>query len=213
MLFSTPHKSPAQTQISELRDYPEWHRGRQRYGLWAIPIDCPAVLARMQTARELLGDWLHPDYLRQAHITLFVCGFEAHQPRHDDDFCSDQLERQREDLQRLPLAPFKLQIGNLDSFASAAFLQVRDPQQRLQPLRDCLAESTVEIRQSPYLAHLTLGLYRQTVSAQEWRERTAALSRLQPLSFRVNELHYCTYQADQLFGPLRYDSSVPLAIA
>lgn len=213
MLFSTPHNSPAQTQICELRDYPEWHRGRQRYGLWAIPVDCPALLARMQAARELLGDWLHPGYLRQAHITLFVCGFEAPKRRYDDDFCSDQLQRQHENLQRLQCAPFELQIGSLDSFASAAFLQIGDPQRRLQPLRDCLAGSAAEIRQSPYLPHLTLGLYRQTVSAQDWCERTAALSRLEPLNFTVNELHYCTYQADQLFGPLRYDTCVPLAIA
>ncbi|MBB1520067.1 2'-5' RNA ligase family protein [Aquipseudomonas guryensis] len=213
MRFSTAHNSPTHTQICELRDYPEWHCGRKRYGLWAIPVGCPAVLARMQAARELLGDWLHPGYLRQAHITLFVCGFEALQRRYDDDFCSDQLQRQREDLQRLPLAPFELQIGRLDSFSSAAFLQVDDPQRRLQPLRDCLTGHAEEIRQSPYLPHLTLGLYRQSISAQAWRERAAALSQPQPLHFTVHELHYCTYQADQLFGPLRYDTCVPLAIA
>lgn len=211
MRFSTAHNSPTHTQICELRDYPEWHRGRQRYGLWAIPVDCPAVLARMQAARELLGDWLHPGYLRQAHITLFVCGFEALQRRYDDDFCSAQLQHQLDALRRLPLAPFELQIGSLDSFASAAFLQIGDPQRRLQPLRGCLAGQAEEVRQSPYLPHLTLGLYRRSISGQAWRERAAALSRLPPLPLAVRELHYCTYQADQLFGPLQVEQRIALS--
>ena len=34
MLFSDPANSPAETLVTELRDYPQWHRGRQRYGVW-----------------------------------------------------------------------------------------------------------------------------------------------------------------------------------
>lgn len=211
MLLSQAQTGPTHTLPCELRDYPQWHRGRQRYAVWSIPVDCPAVLARMQAARELLGDWLHPADQRQAHITLFVCGFIASQRQHSDDFTAPQLERQSQALAQLRPRAFSLQIGGLDSFASAAFLQVTDARQQLPLLRRQLAGATREIRQAPYHPHLTLGLYRQRIAAAAWRERATALAELPPLPLAVKELHYCSYQAQQLFGPLRVERRLPLA--
>jgi len=56
-------------------DYPEWHKGRQRYGVWYIPIDDAVVADYCCQLRGELHELLADDYRRQWHITLFVNGF------------------------------------------------------------------------------------------------------------------------------------------
>ncbi|WP_068829275.1 2'-5' RNA ligase family protein [Pseudomonas sp. BMS12] len=196
--------------VSAQRDYPEWHRGRPRYALWAIEVASPAILARLHSARELLGDWLHPAGQRQAHITLFVCGFPCQAAGHDDDIPLALLEAQRIALQRLHAERFELHIGGLDSFASAPFLRVEDPQGRLPALRQALAAVHPEIRQAAYLPHLTLGLYRRRISPEQWHARSAALRDCPALSLPVTALQLASYRAAELQGALRYDSRVAL---
>jgi 2'-5' RNA ligase len=210
MLLSLTDDAPAHTIPTIQRDYPEWHRGRQHYAVWAILVDSEAVRERIHMAREQLGDWLLPTTARQPHITVFVCGFEADTHVHDDDFTADQLAIQTHELGRLKPARFELGIGGLDSFASAAFLRIEDSQNALPALRQRLVQSGSEIRQSAYLAHLTIGHYRQRVAASHWRERAAALAELPPIALPVDALHYCTYEAEQLTGPLRLRQRIAL---
>jgi 2'-5' RNA ligase len=210
MLLSLREDAPSHTIPTIQRDYPEWHRGRQRYAVWAIMVDNPAVRERIQIARQQLGDWLLPATTRQPHITLFVCGFEADHPVHDDDFTAAQLAIQTDELNKLNPARFELGIGGLESFASAAFLRIGDPHNALPALRQRLVLSGPEIRQSDYLAHLTIGHYRQRVPASRWRERAAALADLPPIALPVDALHYCIYRAEQLNGPLSLRHRVAL---
>ena len=210
MLLSDPLHGPARLLPAEWRDHPEWHRGRPRYALWSIPVECPRVLERLRTARELLGDWLHPPGARQAHITLFVCGFPAARPHHDDDIAPAVLEAQRQALDALRLAPFELHIGGLDSFASAAFLRVTDEGQ-LAHLRRPLGQLSSEIRQAPYVPHLTLGLYRHAASAEDWRRRAEPLRHCPPLALPVRELQLLSYAATEPQGALRVEARVALA--
>nr|WP_254797720.1 2'-5' RNA ligase family protein [Pseudomonas aromaticivorans] len=209
-MFSDPLQAPAQSIACAQRDYPEWHRGRARYGVWTLPVECPQVLARVDRAQQHLGDWLHAGYRRQAHITLFVCGFPAGQAQFDDDFPSERLEAQLTALQRLDTGAFELQIGGLDSFASAPFLSVSDPAGRLQTLRATLAGHSAEIRQSPYHAHLTVGLYACSLPGQTLQARLAAFAEDELLPLPVGELHYSTYAATELFGPLHTERCLDL---
>lgn len=210
MRLLDPLHAPAATLPCQLRDFPEWHQGRARYWLWSIPVQCPAVLQRMQAARQLLGDWLHPPGRRQAHITLFVCGFAIPSPRLDDDIAPAVLEAQRKALAGLRPEAFELGIGGLDSFASAAFLGVRDDG-RLEQLRQALAQLSPEVRQAEYVPHLTLGLYRHATSAAQWRERAAPLRDCPPLTLPVRELQLLSYAAAEPQGPLRIEARVALA--
>lgn len=210
MLLSDPLQAPSILLPSLRTGYPEWHRGRPRYALWSIPLDCPAVLQRLHEARRLLGDWLHPVQGRQAHISLFVCGFPCAAPCLDDDIGTAVLQAQHRALASLNAAPFELQIGSLDSFASAAFLEVKDDG-RLEQLRQALAPLSREIRQAAYVPHLTVGLYRQAVSADHWRERAEPLRDCQPLALAVRELQLVSYDARELQGPLRVEARVALA--
>ncbi|MNZ94896.1 hypothetical protein D3C78_1140160 [compost metagenome] len=210
MLFSDARHAPAQTLACELRDYPEWHRGRARYGVWTLPVGCPRILARFERARAQLGDWLHDDYRRQAHITLFVCGFPAEHAQFDDDFPAARLAAQQQAVRKLDIGAFELQIGGLDSFASAPFLTVSDPEGRLDALRSALAAHSPEIRQSDYHAHLTVGLYARSVPRPCVQRQLAAFAEGDPLPLKVRELHYSSYAAAELFGPLHTEQRLTL---
>ena len=210
MRFSDGARAPAATLPCTLRDHPDWHRGRARYWLWSIPVDCPAVLQRLQAARSCLGEWLHAPGARQAHITLFVCGFATPQPVHNDDIAPAVLDAQCRALAALRQPAFELHIGDLDSFTSAAFLTVQE-HGHLDRLRDTLAGLAPEVRQAPYAPHLTVGLYRRAVARATWQQHTRALRDCPPLTLPVRELQLLSYAASEPQGALRIEARVALA--
>jgi hypothetical protein len=123
MLNQVPVTVPA-----EIRDFPEWHHGRETYTVWILPLENKAIRDKFEAAREHLNGYLLEPYQRQPHITLFVCGFLVDTPRYKDDFTQAQLGSQIQVLESSPMRPFEIEIGGLNSFASAPFLEVRDPQ-------------------------------------------------------------------------------------
>ena len=212
MLISDLKNGPSETLIAELRDYPEWHRQRQRYGVWIIPVNDPALLDYIEAARRRLADLLHPTQQRQPHLTLFVCGFE--QPVHvaDDDFSPAQLHDQIESLRGLHGAACSLPLGAPDSFASAAFIPVIDLSGQLTQWRCALEVAAKEIRQASYVPHITLGLYKRKAAAEEVRERLREID-APSMSLQVSQLHYATYDARLHFGPLEAQHVVSLECA
>lgn len=201
MLFSDPGASPTETIAAELRDYPEWHRGRGRYGVWMIPVDDPLLLNYIQTVQQQLADLLHPSPQRQPHLTLFVCGFEQSVCVDDDDFSPQQLSSQVDGLNQVRGSVCSLSLGRPDSFASAAFIPVDDSDGRLSRWRDALNGVAREIRQATYIPHITLGLYKRRVGADVVRQRLASFD-APPMSLAVTQLHYATYDARTQFGRL-----------
>jgi 2'-5' RNA ligase len=201
MLISDLKHGPSETVVAELRDYPEWHRQRQRYGVWVIPVNDPVLLDYIEAARQRLADLLHPSQQRQPHLTLFVCGFEQ-QPRvADDDFSPTQLHDQIESLQSMRGAACSLPLGALDSFASAAFIPVMDPFGKLTQWRCALEVAAKEVRQTGYVPHITLGLYKRKATAEEVRQRLGEID-APSTPLQVSQLHYATYDARLHFGPL-----------
>jgi hypothetical protein len=55
MLISDLKHGPSETVVAELRDYPEWHRQRQRYGVWIIPVNDPVLLNYIEAAQAAAG--------------------------------------------------------------------------------------------------------------------------------------------------------------
>ncbi|MGO4521643.1 2'-5' RNA ligase family protein [Dyella sp. 2RAF44] len=201
MLFSDSTAAPAQTLVADLRDYPHWRRGRLRYGVWIVPVVDTELLEYIRVARNQLADLLHPSPRRQAHLTVFVCGFHGEGER-DDDFPLQRLGQQVALLEADAGVACSLPLARVDSFASAAFIPVGDPMGRLARWRGVLGECSAEIRQSPYVAHITLGLYRRCVSAAELRQRLDDV-RAPPPSLQASELQYVTYDARDQLGPLQ----------
>lgn len=202
MLFSDPVAAPAETWPAPWRDYPEWHRGRQRYGVWIVPIEQADLLDWLDACRRQLHDLLHPSPQRPPHLTVFVCGFEQPRRVHDDDFTAQACERQLAALRAHASAPSALPLACVDSFASAAFVPVGDPQGLLAGWRHRLGQASREIRQSAYVPHITLGLYRKRVEAAALRQRLQALP-APSVALQVKRLIYATYVARQHMGPLR----------
>ncbi|NLY59677.1 MAG: 2'-5' RNA ligase family protein [Gammaproteobacteria bacterium] len=207
MLLTSSNYPFSETLVAEQRDYVEWHRGRARYGVWIVPIECPELLEYIDCLTGQLGDLLHPSR-RQPHITLFVCGFDQPHRVHDDDFTTEQLQQQVQALERLERSPCTLQIGAVDSFASAALLRVADPGGHLAYWRSALAPHCTEVRQTAYVPHLTLGLYRRSASADELRQRLATLSQVDRLTVPVSCLDYVTYSSFDMFGPLSREKRI-----
>jgi 2'-5' RNA ligase len=201
MLFSDTRNGPLETLVAELHDYPEWHRGRARYGLWLVPVVEEAIHGYVDTVRQQLADLLHPCPERQLHLTLFVCGFEQSQRVADDDFTPVQLSRQIELLWQARGEPCSFPLGRVDSFASAAFIPVGDPEGRLLRWRDALERAGPEIRQAAYVPHITLGLYKRKLTSAMVRKRLAEVAP-PPTRLAVSELHYASYGARTHFGPL-----------
>lgn len=200
--------SPSTLAIED-RDYPEWHRGRDRYAVWLIDADTAPLRQRLERARSHLHPWLSP-HCRTPHVTLFVCGFPANVARWDDDIDGEQQRCQRRALENLALPRFTLRIGGLSSFDSAAFLQVDDPGASLAALRAALAGPRREIRDTPYVPHLTVGLYRGAFDKRQVAHRLAAFDDSTPIELSVQNIHFATYAARELGGPLRFVETVIL---
>ncbi|GGA04448.1 2'-5' RNA ligase family protein [Dyella caseinilytica] len=209
MLISDLEHGPLETVVAELRDYPEWHRHRKRYGVWLIPVDEPALLDYIDAARQQLADLLHPAQQRQPHLTLFVCGFEQPIRTADDDFLPAQRQTQIKSLQDLRDAACSLPLGAPDSFATAAFIPVHDPAGQLAQWRRILGQSAKEIRQAAYVPHITLGLYKRKVTAAEVRQRLRELD-APSTSLQISQLQYATYDVQLQFGPLETQHAVML---
>jgi hypothetical protein len=212
MLISDLKHGPSETLVAELRDYPEWHRQRERYGVWIIPVTDPTLLDYIEAARRRLADLLHPSQQRQPHLTLFVCGFE--QPSHvaDDDFSPTQLFDQIESMRRMHGAACSLPLGAPDSFATAAFIPVMDPSAQLAQWRCALEVATKEVRQAIYVPHITLGLYKRKAAAEEIRQRLREID-APSTPLRIDQLHYATYDARLHFDPLETQHVVRLESA
>ncbi len=185
------------------RDFPEWHRGRTHYALWAVDLDLEPVRRRMAAAQGHLGELLLDDYRRQAHITLRLCGFPCAAPRHCDDFSVDQLRAQLQALQALRLQPFEIGIGAaLRSFTSAPFLSVTDRDGELARLHECLAVGSAVPATEPYVPHLTVGLYAGAWPVAEVRPRLASFAAQEALRLTVRGIQLTTYRAREIGGPL-----------
>lgn len=205
--FSLPG---SHTLAADDRDPVDWRRGRSRFGVWVIDADVAPVRERLQRARVHLGDLLWPSP-RQPHITVAVGGFLCDEAVHDDDWAPARLAAQQAALQALALRPFTLQIGRLDSFDSAAFLQVDDPEGGLTRLREALVGSHHEYRETAYCPHVTVGLYRQAVAKAVLTAQLQSLANGPALSLPVTAVHWVSYAAQTLGSVLRIEHSHALA--
>jgi 2'-5' RNA ligase len=194
--------SPRTLAIAD-RDHEEWRRGRERYGVWLIDGNVEAVWERVTRARQRLDGFLATSR-RQPHVTLFVCGFISDRARFDDDFTPAMLTAQRLALHHAAVAPFRLTVGGLDSFDSAAFLEIGDPEGRLAALRVALAEGRAEIRQSAYTPHLTVGTYCGAFDKAEVAERLDGFAERGPILLDVRSIHFASYAAREIGGPLEF---------
>lgn len=194
----------AETQLiaTEMRDYPEWHKGRSDYGLWYIEIDQPELIQYLDEIQAQFSNLLLPAQQRQYHITLFVCGFlQSAVKQYDDDFQIQQLQQQIKLIEVLQLKTFELEITQIDSFSSALFLHIKDQQGVLAEIRQQFSHVSEEIAALEYCPHITLGLYGEAWPSDRVLQR---IQQLPPrtIKIQVKKLTFGYYKAQILQGLL-----------
>jgi hypothetical protein len=194
------------TLPSKLQDYPEWHRGRKEYALWHIELENEEASKKINAAKEHLSDFLLKPYHRQPHITTFVCGFLTDSLRFDDDYSFEQFHVHAQCLSDATVKPFVVEIGGLNSFASAPFLEVDDLEGGIGRLRSVLSATGKEIARSVYTPHITIGLYSEAFPSTVVARKISAFPTA-PSRFKVERITFATYKARELVGALtsRYE--------
>ena len=204
MLNHAPVTIPAET-----RDFPEWHHGRETYAVWILPLENGVIWEKFKAARQHLDGYLLKPYPRQPHITLFVCGFLVDRLQYNDDFTRTQLLSQMAALEQANFPSFEIEIGGLNSFASAPFLEVHDPEDGITRLREILANGAREFRTTTYIPHLTVGLYAGAYPSAEVTSRLAEYP-ANIIKWRVRQITLATYRADTIAGELYFRENVML---
>ena len=184
------------------KDFVDWRRGRSRYAVWAIDLDLPSLGAACARMRRHLDDYLLPQYRRQPHITLRICGFPGPNRGFDDDYTPELFTAQIEFLERARIRPFSLGIGSPGSFPSAAYFSVRDDDGGIARVRQALADDGPGEKNFPYLPHVTFGLYRGRFPMAEVLRRMRSCPGPVTTQVTVGALVLMTYQAAVIGGPL-----------
>ncbi len=198
------------TQANAARDFVAWHRGRPRFGVWAIEVDHLQVRNRLRRGRAALAPFLLSGYRRQPHVTLFASGFPCDEPTRSGDVSWATVCAQADRIARDGPAPFTLRIGGIISLAGAPCLQVQ-PEPALFRLRDVLLALGPEDRTVPYEPHLTLGLYAAAYAPQRVRRQLRGLhSSGCDAEIRVSAVSFLTFDTATILGPLRPELRVSL---
>ncbi|MGC1453909.1 MAG: 2'-5' RNA ligase family protein, partial [Nitrospirota bacterium] len=191
------------TIFSDTCDLPDWHHGRQDYSVWLIELNSMEVSQKVRAAREHLSEFLIQPYQRQPHITVFVCGFLADTARYADDYSVEQFERHAQSLRSAAVKPFTVEIGGLNSFASAPYLEVADPEGGIERLRTLFLTNGMDIARSTYSPHVTIGLYAAAFPGSVVSERIASFPR-KPCKLTVDRVTFATYRAQETAGALTW---------
>ncbi|CAI3113578.1 hypothetical protein MWMV17_MWMV17_00799 [Acinetobacter calcoaceticus] len=189
-----------------LRDYPEWHLGRQNYALWYLEINDQKLVDYLDGLRAHFSDFLLEPNSRQYHVTLFICGFLTDESKaYKDDFSFSEFEQQREILRKKNFASFELKIGSVDSFSSALFVEIQDARNILSLIRQKLGTVSNEIAALDYCPHITLGLYRENYNSDLILQKISELPvqyKHAEFELKIEHLTFGYYQAQTLQGKL-----------
>ncbi|CAI3101622.1 hypothetical protein MWMV18_MWMV18_00138 [Acinetobacter calcoaceticus] len=191
---------------TSLRDYPEWHLGRQNYALWYLEINDQKLVDYLDGLRRHFSDFLLEPTSRQYHVTLFICGFLTDESKlYKDDFSFSEFEQQREVLRKEDFAPFHLKIGSVDSFSSALFVEIQDTENILFLIRQKLGTVSNEIAALDYCPHITLGLYKENYNSDLILQKISELPvqyKHAEFELKIEHLTFGYYQAQTLQGKL-----------
>jgi len=183
------------------QDFPDWHRGRTHYALWAIDVDCQAVRQQVQAAEQHLSGLLLDGYCRQPHVTLGINGFLSEQPQCSDNYGAWDFEADVSALKSACIQPFEIEIGSLASFSSAPFLHVHDAGHRLHALHALLHSMACGGR-TQYVPHVTVGLYSDTWKTAMIDLRLSAFPQESVTNCLISRISLMCYHASEIGGEL-----------
>ena len=203
-----PINAALTTDISEDRDFVEWHRGCPWSAVWVLRTEHAPVVDRVAQARACLAPWLPPRYARQPHVTLAYRGLMAEGGMYPHAvFDAQALRADVQALQSACLAPFALQLQGADSFSSVPYLAVA-PSAALLGVHEALTAHAPAFLYPGwrYVPHVTLGHYSQRLPLATVLE---ALQACVPARVwwqcRVQQLWLARYRTDDIAGALSFE--------
>ena len=108
------------------------------------------------------------------------------------------------------LPKFRVQIAGANSFVSAPFLEVFCPDAELGKIRRCLLRTENEQRFSPYVPHITVGLYRQPSYTVDVADSLSPYRDLERLNHIVQSIDLVSLDGRNPVGELRVEDRVNL---
>jgi len=183
------------------QDFPDWHRGRPYFALWAIDVDCAAVQQQVQAADQHLADFLLDGYCRQPHVTLGISGFLSDQPQCTDNYSASDFEADISALKSACIPPFEIEIGFLASFSSAPFFHIHDSGNHLDALHQIL-HSMIYGEREQYIPHVTVGLYSDTWNTEMVDHRLNAFPQGSVTRCLISRISLMRYKASEIGGKL-----------
>jgi 2'-5' RNA ligase len=185
------------TQPTELRDFFEWHQGIKHYGFWAIEISNKHCLQKIHHYQQQLAAKLHPQYLRQPHITLSAAGLLDEQ-----HFTQSSLQQQIKKLKESALKKFSLNLSSAYSFSTSPYLSISDPSDSLEKLRKLLNNICKEQDPSEYIPHVTLGFYNKAYKTRDLLKKFSNIKGLDT-EFIVSDIVFAQYNTHEIQGPYK----------
>lgn len=195
----------AWTCPSVQKDFADWRAGRLRYAVWAIDLDHAWLRAASEDMRQYCADLLLPDYARQPHLTLRICGFLAPERRRDDDFTHADFLSQVCALKSSLIQPFSIKVGAADTFTTAPYLSVLDIDGGIARARQALAMPLGDgpgEKGLPYVPHVTFGFYGGRFPMPDVVRRLHSNREILSTHVAVKRLVLMTYEASVIAGPL-----------
>lgn len=198
-MTTSPHFQETHVYTTACRadNFVRWHLGRPFYAVWIVEVDTAEVRAQISTLRRHLGDWLLPDYRRQPHITLAVCGFPQAQARDEHSYTAADFQRDITCLQATAPGALTVETALADSFTTAAYLGLRGETAALHAMRTALRGEPTP----PFVPHITAGFYRRSLAMTEVQQKLSELA-LPEVSLEINEITLAVYASAEIAGRL-----------
>lgn len=190
--------------------WPEWHhQGREQFYFWALLPESETLESQTEQVKQQLTVYLLPDYHKKTHITLYAAGFLNDKKSLPDDVSEQDLQEQIDLIQSLNLKPVEMQVGPLNSFLGAPFIEVHDSSQQLGFLHKQLCQCFGSDRDGQLIPHITLGLYQQAYSCEKI---IAALQTSQQQSYILicDQIHLLRYSSADIRSALEIQHSITL---
>jgi len=193
------------TYPTQLRDFPEWHKGIKHYGFWAIEVSSKACHDEIDKHKAYFADKLHPGYSRQPHVTLAASGLLS------DTHCNQALIiKQVKQLNENAIKAFSLKLSHCNSFSVCPYLSVLDPQNNLNAIRECLSKTAEKNNPENYTPHVTLGFYDKAYATTDIVNKMSNFDS-KDIEFMVKEIVFAQYETKDVQGPYQVLHRIKLA--
>ena len=117
-------------------------------------------------------------------------------------FSAEDLDKQTSTIEKMKLSAFEIKLSHIDSFSTAAYLNVLDTSKTLHTVNKALNQIVSDSTPAKYTPHITLGLYREKFEFKHVAEEIRKFEPFDELQFKVTKIQFCRYETSNIQGPI-----------